>query len=114
MRDSSLVFIAPPHDGPGLELRINFGMFAARSVTSAEIDELAQWLLTELEQVTIFAEQRHELTRDAEAVLHQVRIEIGKERLPANPAALAELTERLLERCDLWAREAIDARHVDV
>ncbi len=114
MSASSLTFVAPPHDGPGLEIRVNFGVFAGRDVTNAEIDELGQWLLPELGEVTIFSEHRHELTHEGEAVLHQVRIEIDNDQLPDTPDARVELTERLVERCDHWARQAIQARHVEV
>ena len=114
MAVSALTFVAPAQAGPALEIRVNFGVFAGRDVTNAEIDELARWLLPEVGEVTIVSETRHELSETMEATLHQVRIEVDAERLPAEPDALATMTERLLERCDLWAREAIDARHVDV
>jgi hypothetical protein len=114
MSDSALTFVAPPQEAPGLEIRVNFGVFAGREATNAEIDELARWLLSEVGDVTIVSEQRHEFSEDVEATLHQVRVEVDGERLPDDLDALAELTERLVERCDHWARTAINARHVDV
>ena len=45
------------HNGGSPELRINFGVFAGRSATGAEIDELARKLLPELGDVTIVAEE---------------------------------------------------------
>ena len=49
------------HNEGSPELRINFGVFAGRSATPAEIDELARLLLPELGDVTIVAEDRREL-----------------------------------------------------
>ena len=56
----------------------NFGIFAGRAVTSAEIDRLAQWLLDEVDAVTIVSEERHEIGKAAEASTHQVRIEVAE------------------------------------
>jgi hypothetical protein len=112
--DPTLVFIATPQARAGLEIRVNFGVFAGREATSAEIDDLACSLLPEIGEVTIVAEHRHELSEEVEASLHQVRIEIGDERLPEAAGELETLSERLLGACDVWARRAIDARHVDI
>src|SRR3954468_17513918 len=86
------------------ELRINFGVFAGRSATPAEIDQLARMLLPELGDVTITAEDRRELNDRSETSLHQVRIE------------LAESTdvERVIEVAEEWAQAHIDDRHADV
>jgi hypothetical protein len=114
MSDVSLAFVATPQNRPGLEIRVNFGMFAGREATPAEIDELAKVLLPEVGEVTIVAEQRHELSDSVEASLHQVRVEIDEQHLPEGVVELAELSDRLVDACDGWARRAIDARHVDV
>ena len=114
MNDLMLAFVAPPHDQPGLEIRVNFGMFAGREATAAEIDELATGLLPEIGEVTIVAEQRHELSEDAGASLHQVRIEVEPDNLPDDAGEREALAERLVEACNLWARRTIDERHVDV
>ena len=58
------------------ELRINFGVFAGRSATPAELDDLARTLLPELGDVTIIAEDRRELNESSETSLHQVRIDL--------------------------------------
>src|SRR6266498_5506777 len=44
------------------EVRVNFGVFAGRHVTAAEIEDLAQALVPDFGQVTIVAEERHELS----------------------------------------------------
>jgi hypothetical protein len=109
-----IAFATETHEPPGLEIRVNFGMFAGREATAAEIDELAKALLPEVEEVTIVAEQRHELSGEVEAALHQVRVEVDEQNLPEGVVELADLSDRLVDACDGWARRAIDARHVDV
>jgi hypothetical protein len=64
--------------GGSRELRINFGVFAGRTATPAEIDELAKMLLPELGEVTIVAEDRRELSDSSETSLHQVRVELPR------------------------------------
>ena len=44
----TLAFIATPQARAGLEIRVNFGVFAGREATSAEIDDLADSLLPEI------------------------------------------------------------------
>ena len=87
-----------------LELRINFGVFAGRSATPAEIDQLARMLLPELGDVTVVAVDRRELNDRSETSLHQVRVE-----LPLNADV-----EQVIAIAELWAREHIDERHADV
>ena len=114
LSDPALVFIATPEAQAGLEIRVNFGVFAGRDATAAEIDDLAQTLIPEVGEVTIIAEQRHELSEDVEASLHQVRVEVDDDRLPDAADEMKSLSERLLGACSVWARRAIDTRHVDV
>jgi hypothetical protein len=91
-------------DTPPREVRVNFGVFAGRSVTAAEIDDLARSLLPELDQVTIVAEERHDVSAQSETSLHQVRIEIADEADIEQVAALAES----------WAVSCIAERHAEV
>ena len=86
------------------ELRINFGVFAGRSSTAAEIDQLARMLLPELGDVTITAEDRRELNESSETSLHQVRIDLPR---------TADV-ERVIELAEEWAQAHIQDRHADV
>ena len=86
------------------DIRVNFGMFAGRDATQAEIDDLAKVLLEELESVTIVAEQRTVADREMEASVHQIRIDLGANEDSARPLELAER----------WANACIADRHVDV
>jgi hypothetical protein len=85
------------------DIRVNFGMFSGREATQAEIDELAHTLLDEIPTVTIVAEQRTVADREAEASVHQIRIELdGAE--PGRPLELAEA----------WAEACIAERHAEI
>ena len=61
------------------DIRVNFGMFAGREATRAEIDDLAKALLDEVDAITIVAEQRTVADREMEASVHQIRIELAEE-----------------------------------
>ena len=84
------------------DIRINFGMFAGREATQAEIDDLARDLLAEVEPVTIVAEQRTIADRDMEASVHQIRIELGDVD-PQRPLLIAEQ----------WANARVAERHAE-
>ncbi len=89
-------------DGDG-DIRVNFGMFAGRDATQAEIDDLAKELLVEVEAITIVAEQRTIADRDMEANIHQIRIELG-EQDPQRPLLIAER----------WAEHCVAERHAEI
>ena len=58
MDEPKLAFALARREPPGLEVRVNFGVFAGRTVTPAEIEELGQWLLDEVDAVTIVVPER--------------------------------------------------------
>ncbi len=99
---------------PGLEVRVNFGIFAGRAATAAEIDELAQGLLSKVGEVSIVAENRHEIGEDSEASLHQVRIEIDPEYIPADEHEADVLAGRIVEAAESWARGCVADRHAEI
>jgi hypothetical protein len=111
---SALAFAVHDHEPRGLEIRINFGMFAGRKATAAEIDQLADDLLEKVALVSIVAEERHEVGEHSEAAIHQVRIEIGPESLPAEKRSRQELGGRVIETAERWAHACIAERHIDV
>src|SRR5436190_13087069 len=86
------------------ELRINFGVFAGRNATPAELGELAEMLLPELRDVTITAEDRRELNAQSETSLHQVRVDLPWD---------ADV-ERVIAVAEEWAQAHIQDRHADV
>src|SRR5205085_2805153 len=103
--DPEIAFVTRTHEPPGLEIRVNFGVFAGRQATPAEIDELARGLLPDVREVSIVAEERHEISTHVEASLHQVRIEVADDMLPHGGPDAAELTGRLLAIAQRWARD---------
>ena len=99
---TELVFRASDRPEPALVVRVNFGVFAGRNATQAEIDDLAHLLSQDVESFAIVAEERHEFGGAREASLRQVVIEI--------PEDGDGLEERVLKIAEGWAREAIRAR----
>jgi hypothetical protein len=106
-----LVFAPEAPALPALELCVNFGLFASREVTPAEIDDLARELLTKVARVTIVSERRYEIGADAEAAVHQVRVQIQPGALRSDQPDLAELRGRLLEITERWALASIATRN---
>jgi hypothetical protein len=107
-----MAFAVHRHDPPVIEVRINFGVFAGREATPAEIDRLAEWLLDEVGEVSIISEERHEIDANVEASVHQVRIEVGAEVI--NGHEPEELEQRILERAEHWARVCVAERHAEI
>ena len=99
------------HEEPALEVRVNFGVFAGRVVTPAEIDELATVLADLVPAFAILAEERHEFGGEVEASVHQVVIEVPREHAGGQPDVLAE---RIVLAANGWARDCIAARHVEL
>jgi hypothetical protein len=93
---------------------VNFGVFAGRRATPAEIDELAKALLPKVGEVAIVAEERHEIGESSEASLNQVRIEVSPEHLPDDDHELDELCGRLVEASEHWAYACIAERHAEI
>jgi hypothetical protein len=108
--EPEIAFVTKMHEPPGLEIRVNFGVFAGRQATPAEIDELARELLPDVGEVSIVAEERHEISERVEASLHQVRIEVSDE----NIASGGDLETRLLGIARRWAEACIAERHAEV
>ena len=110
----TLAFAVHEHEPPGLEVRVNFGMFAGREATPAEIDDLATQLLEKVGSVSIVSEERHEIDSHSEAAVHQVRIEVDSESLPEDRSRREELAGRLIETAERWAHACIAERHVEL
>jgi hypothetical protein len=98
----------------GLELRINFGMFAGRDATPAELEELAKLLVPQVGEVSLVAEQRHEIADGTEVVVHQVRVEIPADRLPSHDDERQELEDKLVATSEFWTRACVAERHAEI
>src|SRR5262245_57205708 len=82
MRVQEAIAFAVDEPPAGLEIRINFGVFAGRDATTAELEELGQLLLPEAGEVSIVGEERHDLAEEVEVVVHQVRVAIPPAAVP--------------------------------
>ena len=111
---SLLAFPVRSPEQPGLEIRVNFGIFAGREATSAEIEELGAALLPEIGNAEISSENRYEIGPDSEAEVHQVRIEVPSEKLPVDDFLIGELAGRLVGIAERWASGCIAERHAEV
>jgi hypothetical protein len=112
--EPQLAFYRRSPEPPGLEIRVNFGIFAGRAATAAEIDDLAHALLSKVGEVSIVAEDRHEVGEDSEASLHQVRVEVDPEYIPEDEHEADVLAGRIVEAAEAWARGCVADRHAEV
>jgi hypothetical protein len=108
MPDPAVAFRMREHEQPALEVRVNFGLFAGRHATPAEIDDLARALHDWVPSFTVVSEERHVFGGDVEAALHQVVIEVPREHAGDEPDALAG---RIVAAAEAWAGDCIASRH---
>jgi hypothetical protein len=99
---------------PGLELRINFGIFAGRDATAAELEELAKLVVPQVGEISLVAEERHEVADGTEVVLHQVRIEVPADAVPDDEGERAALEEKLIATAEFWTRACVADRHAEI
>src|SRR6266542_3795222 len=99
-------------DPPGLELQINFGVFAGRDATSAELEELAKLIVPQVGEVSLVAEERHDAADGIEIVLHQVRIEIPAEGVPEDEDERVALEDKLVSTAEFWTGASEADAHV--
>jgi hypothetical protein len=109
--DPAIAFCVRQHDEPALEIRVNFGVFAGRDVTPAEIDDLARQLRPEIDEFSVIAEERHEFGGVVEASVHQVRIEVARDAIRGDAD---ELCDKIVETAGQWAEACFAARHAEV
>jgi hypothetical protein len=112
--EPAIAFATRTFAPPALEIRVNFGVFAGREATPAEIDDLATVLLDKVTEVAIVSEARHEMSSHSEASVHQVRIEVSGAELPPGDREVDELRGRLIEAAERWARQCVEHRHTEL
>jgi hypothetical protein len=106
--EPAISLLVREREEPGVEVRVNFGLFAGRHATPAEIDELALALRDFAPEFAIVAEERHEFGGDAEASVHQVVVEVPREHASDSADVLAE---QIVLTANGWALECIASRH---
>jgi hypothetical protein len=110
----NVIAFAVEQEPAGLEIRVNFGVFAGRDATAAELEELGRLLVPEAGKVSIVGEQRHEISKDAEVVVHQVRVSLAPDVVPDDRDDRKELCERLVTLAEIWARQCINERRAEI
>jgi hypothetical protein len=106
--EPAISLLVREHDEPGIEIRVNFGVFAGRHATPAEIDELALALREFAPSFAIVSEDRHEFGDAVEASVHQVVVEVPREHASDEAEVLAE---QIVLTANGWALECIASRH---
>ena len=114
MQVENIIAFAVDQEPAGLEILINFGIFAGRDATTAELEELGKLLVPEAGEVSIVGEQRHEIAEEAEVVVHQVRVSVAPENVPTESATRKALCEKLVGLAEIWARQCIHERHAEM
>src|SRR5438046_9334531 len=114
MEVEKVIAVATEEKPAGLESRINFGVFAGRDATAAELEELGKLLVPEAGEVSIVGEQRHEISEDAEILLHQVRVSVSPEIVPDDPGERKAFCERVVTLAEIWARQCINERSSEI
>jgi hypothetical protein len=102
MTEPVLAFRVHEPEHPEVVVRVNFGVFAGRNATQAEIDDLAHSLRDIVEMFSIVAVERHEFGGDVEAMLRQIVIEIDED--------VEALSDRVIARAEKWASDCIAVR----
>jgi hypothetical protein len=108
LNDPAISLRVQEREEPGIEVRVNFGVFAGRHATPAEIDELAAVLREFVPEFTVVAEERHEFADAVEAALHQVVLEVPQEHAGDDPDVMAE---QIVTAANSWALDCIASRH---
>jgi hypothetical protein len=106
--EPAISLLVRKQEEPGIEVRVNFGVFAGRHATPAEIDELAAALGAFVPSFAIVSEERHEFADAVEASVHQVVVEVPQEHVGVAPDVLAE---QIVLTANGWALECIASRH---
>ena len=106
--DPAISLLVRKHDEPGIEVRVNFGVFAGRHATPAEIDELAVALRDFVPSFAILSEERHEFGPAVEASVHQVVVEVPQEQAGGE---LEFVAGQVVHAANGWARDCIASRH---
>jgi hypothetical protein len=107
LTEPTIAFRVRERDEPGLEIRVNFGMFAGRNATQAEIDDLARSLNDVVESFTVVAEEVHEFGGSVEASLRQIAIRVAPEDAGDD---VDTLCHRVVARAETWASDCIRSR----
>lgn len=102
MSETALVFRADAPVQPALEVRVNFGVFAGRNATQAEIEELARSLREATPSFTVVAEERYEFAGDSESAVRQIVVQLADDD--------EDVADRVVDVAEEWATRCIRSR----
>jgi hypothetical protein len=105
LSEPSIAFRAPGSGDVACTVRVNFGLYAGRNATQAEIDDLARLLSGIVESFAVVAEERHEFGGSVETALRQTVIEIEETGVVDD-----ELCDRVVACAEAWAAGCIRSR----
>jgi hypothetical protein len=105
--EPTIALRVPEPEEQALRVRVNFGLFAGRHATPAELDELARALRELVPAFALVSEERHEFADLVEAAVHQVLIEVPAAQTGAERDVLAE---RIVLVAGDWATDCIASR----
>ena len=100
MSETALVFRTEPAEQAGLEVRVNFGVFAGRNATQAEIEDLARSLRELASSFAVVAEDRHAFGGGSETAVRQIVIQVEDD----------DLSDAVFELAEEWATRCIRSR----
>lgn len=101
--NTTVAFLRPGASGTP-EVVVNFGPLTGREATLAEIDRLARRLLEVASRVRVHAVRTHDMTPEAETIVHQVVAEAD---------AAASDAGRLRDICEDWAVDCAEERSLE-
>jgi hypothetical protein len=101
--NTTVAFLRPGAGGAP-EVVVNFGPLTGREATLAEIDRLARRLLDVASRVRVHAVRTHDMTPEAETIVHQV---------VAQADAAASDGGRLRDICEDWAVDCAEDRSLE-
>jgi hypothetical protein len=107
LSEPALAFRVDTDEDVACAVRVNFGLYAGRNATQAEIDDLARALSDVVDSFTIVAEERHEFGDAVEAAIRQTVIEVPE---PCPSDDLDELCDRVVTCAESWAAGCIRSR----
>lgn len=102
MQEAELAFAAEIDGRPGVV--VNFGVYAGREATIAEVERLGTELLERVSSLEVVCERRESFGPDRRAELYQVRVELPGHD-PAEASALVPAVEA-------WAQDCMSERRL--
>jgi len=100
--DPTTAFVREEREGV-FEVVVNFGPLSGREATIAEVDRLARRLLAHAERARLHTIRTHEVSKQSEAIVHQVVVE----------AATSTEAAAMRDVCEAWAIECAEERSLE-